>query len=333
MRIASIVLVLLFSFFQANVVWAQGDAQTGKARWESVAENRCQYCHGVKGEGAFGPDLAGRQLSFDQFKQAVRKPWGIMPAFPDSQISDQILANFYTYLSGLPKVASPGPWRTPLPANAPYGQRLLVETAGCAQCHGDTIAVPRVDAGAVGADFEWFKRLVYDHTTSLPEHRKLLGTEVGIVRMGNYSRARLPEPVLEEIWKYMRDDLKFRVPVTSALSHAASSGTYNLVVQNGGLEGKGLTAEDLTVTLVLTPGTKVTSATGDGYRGAKNDPQAKADVAVWQLARLAPKKEQKYTITLASGGIASGNVRWTKPAQGTGSPDQVAITMPRPQGQ
>ena len=91
MRIASIVLVLLFSFFQANVVWAQGDAQTGKARWESVAENRCQYCHGVKGEGAFGPDLAGRQLSFDQFKQAVRKPWGIMPAFPESQISDQIL--------------------------------------------------------------------------------------------------------------------------------------------------------------------------------------------------------------------------------------------------
>src|SRR5437667_11631595 len=112
MRLVSVVLVLLLSHFQANLVWAQGDAQAGKARWESVAENRCQQCHGVKGEGAFGPDLAGRQLSFDQFKQAVRKPWGIMPAFPDSQISDQILANFYTYLSGLPKVATPGPWRS-----------------------------------------------------------------------------------------------------------------------------------------------------------------------------------------------------------------------------
>jgi len=330
MRIASILLVLLFSLFQANVMWAQGDAQAGKARWESVAENRCQYCHGVKGEGAFGPDLAGRQLSFDQFKQAVRKPWGIMPAFPESQISDQILSNFYTHLSGLPKVATPGPWRTPLPANAPYGQRLLVETAGCAQCHGDTIAIPRVDAGAVGADFEWFKKLVYDHTTALPEHRKLMGTPVGTLRMGNYSRARLPEPVLEEIWKYMRDDLKFRAAVTSTLK-AGSSGTYDLEVGNEGLEGKGLTAEDVTVTLVLKPGTKVKSATGEGYKGVKNDP--KGDMAVWQLARVAPKKEQKLTITLESGGIASGNVKWAKPSVGNGTADQVPVTMPRPSGQ
>src|SRR5260370_34858142 len=99
----------------------------------------------------------------------------------------------------------------------------MVGTVGWEQCHGDTIAVPRMDAGAVGADFEWFKRLVYDHTTSLPEHRKLLGTEVGIVRMGNYSRARLPEPVLEEIWKYMRDYLKLREPVTLTLSQAPLS--------------------------------------------------------------------------------------------------------------
>ncbi len=333
MRIASIVVLLVFSLVVPYSAFAQGDAQAGKARWESVAENRCQYCHGMKGEGAFGPDLAGRQISFDQFKQAVRKPWGIMPAFTEGQVSDQILQNYYTYLSGLPKVATPGAWRVPLPANAPYGQRLLVETVGCAQCHGDTIAIPRADAGAVGADFEWFKRLVYDHTTALPEHRKLMGTEVGILRMGNYSRARLPEPMLEEIWKYMRDDLKFRVPVVSTLSRGTANGSFNLVVENGGLKGKGLTAEDVTVTLVLTPGTKVKSTTGDGYKGVKNDAQAKADVAVWQFGKLGPKDEQKYTITLETGGIASGNVRWTKPALGTPGPDQVAITIPRPQGQ
>ena len=28
-----------------------------------------------------GPDLAGRKLSADQFKHAVRQPWGVMPAF------------------------------------------------------------------------------------------------------------------------------------------------------------------------------------------------------------------------------------------------------------
>src|SRR5947209_7148029 len=320
MRLASIVLVLLFSLFQANVVWAQGDAQAGKARWESVAENRCQYCHGVKGEGAFGPDLAGRQLSFDQFKQAVRKPWGVMPAFPESQISDQILANFYTHLSGLPKVANPGPWRTPLPANAPYGQRLIVETVGCGQCHGDTIAIPRQDAGGVAADFEWFKRLVYDHTTSLPQHRNLLGVPVGTVRMGNYSKARLPESTLEEVWKYMRDDLKFRVPVVSTLK-TGSGGAFDLEVGNEGLPGKGLTAENVTVSLVLKPGTKVKGATGEGYKGVKTD--AKGDMAVWQFAKLAPKNEQKLTITLDSGGIASGNVTWAKPTVGNGTADNI----------
>src|SRR5262249_12639537 len=100
----------------------------------------------MKGEGAFGLDLAGCQISFEQFKLVVRKPWGIMLAFPQSQISDQILMNFYSYLSAQPKVVTPGQWCVPLPANAPYGQRLLVETVGCAQCHGDTIAIPRADA-------------------------------------------------------------------------------------------------------------------------------------------------------------------------------------------
>jgi cytochrome c553 len=329
-RIALGSLLLIFSVSYPYSAFAQGDAAAGKARWENLDETRCGHCHGMKAEGAYGPDLAGRQLSFDQFKQAVRKPWGVMPAYPESEISDQVLANFYAYLTSLPKVAAPGPWRTPMPANAPYGQRLIVETVGCGQCHGDIMAVPRQDAGGVNADFEWFKKLVYEHTTYLPEHRKALGVPVGTLRMGNYSRARLPEPLLEEVWKYMRDDLKFRVPVTANLK-AENTGTYDLEIGNEGLAGKGLTAEDVTVTLVLKPGTKVKSATGDGYKGVKND--AKGDVAVWQLARVAAKQEQKLTITLESGGIASGSVNWAKPALGNGKPDQVPVTMPRPSGQ
>ena len=38
------------------------------------------------------PDLAGRGLSYAQFKRAVQQPWGIMPAFP--QFPDQELADF-----------------------------------------------------------------------------------------------------------------------------------------------------------------------------------------------------------------------------------------------
>jgi hypothetical protein len=149
--------------------------------------------------------------------------------------------------------------------------------------------------------------------------------------MGNFSKARVPEPDLEVIWRYLRDDLKFRVPLVSRLTPATPAGTFNLVVANGGVAGKGLIAEDITILLALTPGTKVTNATGAGYQGVRNDPQLKADVAVWQLPRLAPKQDQAYTITIASGGkISSGQVRWTRPAQGTGSPDQVGVAIQPP---
>jgi mono/diheme cytochrome c family protein len=254
-----------------------------------------------------------------------------MPAFPENQHSDQELADFYAYFQSLPRVAEPGPWLTPVPANASKGQELMIATFGCAQCHGAALQGPRTNAGAIGADFEWFKGMVYEHTTVMPEHRKLLGAAPGRVRMGNFSRTRVPERDLEEIWRYLKDDLKFRVPVTSRLTSATSTGTYNLVVQNGGLAGKGLTAEDITISLSLKPGTKVTNATGAGYQGVRNDPQLKADVAVWQLPRLGPKQDQTYTITIASGGgIERGVVRWTKPAPGTGSPDQINVAIQPP---
>lgn len=64
---------------------------------------RCRDCHGIKGEGGFGPDLAGRQLSLDQFKHAVRKRWGVMPMFVEQQLSDQNIANFHAYFTSLPK--------------------------------------------------------------------------------------------------------------------------------------------------------------------------------------------------------------------------------------
>jgi len=330
MRSMLIALVFLFSLSQAGIVSGQGNAAAGEKLWTS-ADARCGDCHGAKGEGAFGPDLAGRQLSLEQFKRAVRRPWGVMPAFPENQHSDQELTDLFAYFQGLPRVNEPGPWRTLVPANAPRGQELMIASFGCGQCHGAVLQGPRTNAGAIGADFEWFKRMTYEHTTMMPEHRKLLDAAQGRIRMGNYSKTRVPEPELAEIWRYLKDDLKFRVPVVSRLVPAQPAGTYNLVVQNTGLVGKGLTAEDITISLALTPGTKVANATGAGYQGVRNDPQTKADVAVWQLPRLAPKQDQAYTITIASGGkISSGQVRWTKPVQGTGAPDQVGVVIQPP---
>src|ERR1700732_1254719 len=55
-----------------------GKADVGKAFWQA---QMCQYCHGVQAEGAWGPDLAGRELNEAQIKHALRQPYGLMPAY------------------------------------------------------------------------------------------------------------------------------------------------------------------------------------------------------------------------------------------------------------
>src|SRR5579863_2286815 len=112
-------LAVVLLLFAAAPAWAQGTADPagGKKLWESN-ELFCKNCHGKDGEGAFGPDLAGRGLSAEQFKQAVRKPWGVMPTFTDDQLSDAEIANLAAYFGGLSKVAEPAPWRVLVAADA-----------------------------------------------------------------------------------------------------------------------------------------------------------------------------------------------------------------------
>ena len=100
-------------------------------------------------------------------------------------------------------------------------------------------------------------------------------------------------------------------------------------MENGGLRGQGLTAEDLTISLIVPAGATVVSTTGAGYQGMKQDAELKANVAVWRLPRIAPKEEQAYTITLSQRGDVGnnmrGNVKWTKPTVKTGPFDQANI--------
>src|SRR5205814_1123070 len=76
-----------------------GDPVAGKTYWDRLAPRAtdCKNCHGGFGEGGFGPDLAGRGLSPAQVLRAVRQPWGIMPAFVESQISNQEAADLAAY--------------------------------------------------------------------------------------------------------------------------------------------------------------------------------------------------------------------------------------------
>jgi hypothetical protein len=188
----------------------------------------------------------------------------------------------------------------------------------------------------VGADFEWFKKYVYQHTASMPEHRALLGeAQDGPIRMGNFSPDRLPEPVLEEIWRYVSQDLGLRAPVTARLTPGAAAGgavTHSVTVTNGGLPGKGLSAEELSVAIRLPAGASVATATGVGYQGVRRSAEAGADVAVWNVPRLAPKDNQTFTITLTGSGSSegvAGRVLWTRTGQGKGGADSVNIAVPQ----
>src|SRR5262249_41266313 len=158
----------------------------------------CIYCHGAQGQGGFGPDLAGRGLTFAQFKRAVIRPWGIMPRF---MLSDQVLADIYAYLQTLPKVAEPAQPRNPPPPGAPRGQYVATVQA-CTECHGMELADPRRGLGEWGDDFETLKHLVYDHDQVYPRNR-----------MGVFSRDRLTESTLREVFDFASKDLGARVPI------------------------------------------------------------------------------------------------------------------------
>jgi hypothetical protein len=132
---------------------------------------------------------------------------------------------------------------------------------------------------------------------------------------------------LQEIWAYI-SDLGLRPRMLGTLSAGvpgANGVTYTLEVRNTGVANRGLAAEDLTVTLIVPAGANVVNATGAGYQGTRRDEQANANVAVWQLARMAPQDRQSFTITLSRAGTATDNLRgrinWTKPTVKTGPMD------------
>jgi hypothetical protein len=254
-----------------------------------------------------------------------------MPAFTDSNISDRELDDLMAFFATLPAVAQPGPWRRQAPAGAHRGM-VAATNAGCTQCHAPTFNNGRGVMGAIGADFEWFKSMVYTHTTAYPPTRARLGEPpYERLAMGNFSPSRLPESTLQDIWAYFQD-LGFRARMRGQLSAGAPANngvTYKLDVENIGLKGTGLTAEDVTVLLRVPEGTKVVTGTGAGYEGVRRDEQLKADVAVWRVARLAPGERQSYTLTLSEAATANDNlrgaIRWTKPAVKTGPADAENI--------
>jgi mono/diheme cytochrome c family protein len=289
-----------------------GDGVAGKALWDGNTTS-CKNCHGLKGEGGYGPDLAGRKLTFTQFNHAVQKPWGVMPSFP--QFNDKQIADLYAYVSNLPGVPEPAAWRFPLPANAPKGQVVALSTIGCAQCHTPILDTPRRGIAEANGDFEWFKHMIYDHTKAMPEHCEAVGPGnpyCRAVRMGDYSRTRLQEDQLKQIYDWAVG-LGLEIPITtniSAAEQAPNGFTYKIDLSN-----KGVQADNATIQIEVPAGTKVVTATGTGYKGVHADRKTKGNVAEWQVAKILPNDKQSYSITLskalAEHDHLKGSIHWT----------------------
>ncbi|OFW01211.1 MAG: hypothetical protein A3I61_08220 [Acidobacteria bacterium RIFCSPLOWO2_02_FULL_68_18] len=306
-----------------------GNAEAGKTHW-ALGNTSCRNCHGADGEGAFGPALAGRiDVTYERFRSYVRNPVGRMPAYVESELSDQEIADMAAYFSGLPPVQKPGAWRVELPKAASRGQQLAVAVIGCGQCHGETFETPRHGAAEVNGDFEWFKRMVYDHVAAQREQWKQLDPAIAPttprpagppgrnrVRMGSYSPQRLPEAVLKEIWTWAMEDLGKLVPLSARLTagpQGPNGATYTVNVTNAGVKNRGLTAEEVTVEVELPENAVVVNATGAGYE-LRRDGASKM-VAVWRVPRLAATEQQTLTVTLAQpAGRLRGMVHWAKPA-------------------
>ena len=343
-----LLLVALFtgSLAQAQVAKPTGDAAAGKALWNEP-RRWCKRCHGENADGGFGPDLAGRGLSVDQVKRALRQPWAIMPAYTEMQVTDRNIADLAAYFASLPKVAEPSAPRFVSPPGASLGMRYAIDSYGCAQCHEPEFSNPRRVLGGVAgaANVDYFKRQVYQHTDFFPG---------GI--MGNFSRNRVPEVAVEELHKFVTG-LGLRALLTAAIvPPPAGDPTYTLTVKNDGKKQQGgLTAEELTVSLVVPAGATVTKTMGANYQGVKHDPRTNADTAVWTLPKLAAEEVQTFSITLggasAAHGIQGGSViRWAKPSAGRDRPgypqlpggeyrdaripdqagDFINVTLPRP---
>src|SRR3970040_577235 len=115
---------------QGTAPQAVGDPANGKAVF-AFGNTSCTNCHGLEGQGGWGPDLAGRNITYNQAVAAIRNPIWRMPAFVPSQLSDKEILDMVAYWKTLPVAPAIGKWRNEAPANGPRGQQLAVHTIGC----------------------------------------------------------------------------------------------------------------------------------------------------------------------------------------------------------
>ena len=189
----------------------------------------------------------------------------------------------------------------------------MIGTVGCAQCTPTMDTAPRaVSQRDFSGSRKWCRP-----RDPMPAQWTDSAHLSQAVRMGNYNPVRLPETTLRVIYDYMRD-LGFPLTITARLDAGmpVDNGVkYTLLVENAIVPGKGLAAEDMTISLNIPADVKVVGATGAGYQKVQHDAKANTDVATWKISKLPAKTPQTFTITLtkAPADQLKGPLRWAKP--------------------
>lgn len=89
----------LFLLFIAGCSAPPGNPADGK-KWFMM--NNCSSCHGLHGNDGRAVNIAGLKMGFGSFVRKLRKTnASIMPAFPESKVSEQDAADMYAYLKSI----------------------------------------------------------------------------------------------------------------------------------------------------------------------------------------------------------------------------------------
>ncbi|HZY41086.1 MAG TPA: c-type cytochrome [Anaerolineae bacterium] len=221
MAVVMIMLGLMTSVASADA----GDAARGQHLWQDV--KLCKNCHGANGEGAYAGPRAGDGKSADDWLKQVRTPRANMPHFNDVQVSNQEVADMWTYMQTLPAPASFTPKQFPLSANASAGEQLVAQKR-CVACHGDYSATLKFRFVAQG-------RTTIDTATVLKQLR------TPAQNMPAFSAEQVSEEQAAQIAAY----LQTRLDAVAAAGAAASA--PNTLPVSGGESP----ASSLPLTLVL----------------------------------------------------------------------------------
>src|SRR6266853_2851701 len=95
--------LLLGFLVMAAMAFAQAKGSNAQEGKRIFAANGCYQCHGYMGQGgAAGARIGRTALNLAAFQRYVRSPTGNMPPYTAKVMTDEQLADVYSYLQSLP---------------------------------------------------------------------------------------------------------------------------------------------------------------------------------------------------------------------------------------